>query len=70
MRHTPFNIHEHGRRLVRRAITVPGELSDSIMHLAMGTKREWTINEIEALNAELENCNLTIGQWLERKGEV
>ena len=67
-----FNIHDgrHQRKLVRRAILVEGDLCDAVMHLAMGAKGEWTPNEIAALNDELENCKLTISQWLQRKGEL
>ena len=67
-----FNIHDkpHGRKLVRRAILMEGDLCDAIMHLAMGPKREWSPNEITALNDELENCDLTVSQWLQRKGEL
>ncbi len=66
-----FNIHDrqHGRKLVRRAILMEGDLADAMMHLAMGPKREWTPGEIIALNDELEHCDLSISQWLERKGE-
>ncbi len=65
-----FNIHSHGRKLVRRAILIEGDLCDAVMDAAMGSKCEWSPNEIAALNDELENCKLNISQWLERKGEI
>ncbi len=63
----PFNIHDHGRRIVRRAVAQDTELADAIMHLAMGSRTRWTIQEIEALNTELDDCNLPLDEWLQNR---
>lgn len=62
-----FDIHDHGRRIVRRAVQREGDLQDEIMRIALG-QREWTHSELVALNEELDNCDLTITEWLKRMG--
>lgn len=63
-----FDIHAHRRKLVRRAILIEGDLQDALMDIAMGAKLEWSTEEITALNDELENCSLSIEDWLKRMG--
>ena len=60
-----FDIEDHGHRLVRRSVASDGELCDAVMALAMGEKTHWTLDEIDALNRELDGCDLKISAWLE-----
>lgn len=62
-----FNIHDHGKRIVRRAVAIDGELQDAIMHVAMGSRTRWTIEEIDALNDALDACTLPLSQWLQNR---
>ncbi len=59
-----FDIHAHGRKLVRRAVVLDGELCDAIMDLAMAHKAAWSLQEAEALNAQLDRSKLTVKDWL------
>jgi len=66
----PFDFEEHARKLVKRAVlTLENQpatpLCDAIMDVAMASKTAWTPAEIDALNAELDACRLTVGAWLE-----
>ena len=59
-----FDIHEHGRKLVRRAVVLDDELCDAIMDAAMGSQRAWEPSAINALNDNLDACDLTVSEWL------
>ena len=59
-----FDIHAHGRKLVRRAVQIDGQLCDAIMDAAMGSQRVWEPSAINALNAQLDGCKLTVADWL------
>ncbi len=59
-----FDIHTHGHRMVRRAVVLDGELCDAIMEVAMGSQRAWCLQEIKALNDQLENCEMSVSEWL------
>lgn len=61
-----FDIHAHGRILVRRAVQNDDELCDAIMDLAMASQRAWSVLEVDALNAKLDRSRLTVKTWLTR----
>lgn len=64
-----FDVLDHGHRKVRRAVAVPGELCDAVMDIALSDQVSWTPQEVKRLNVELNKCDLTIAQWLARRGE-
>ena len=57
-----FDIHDHGRKLVRRAVVLDGDLCNAIMDLAMGSQSAWSLLEANALNDELDACELTVAE--------
>ncbi len=61
-----FDIHAHGRVLVRRAVRNDDELCDAIMDAAMASQRAWSVQEVDALNARLDASKLTVKTWLAR----
>ena len=60
----PFDIHAHGRKLVRRAVQIDGQLCDAIMDAAMGSQAFWEPSAIKALNDKLDACDMTVAEWL------
>jgi hypothetical protein len=65
-RQPAFDIRDHGRILVRRAVQNDDELSNAIMDAAMASQRVWSPQEVDALNAQLDRCPFTIKVWLAR----
>lgn len=59
-----FDIHDHGRKLVRRAVVLDGDLCNAIMDLATAHRAAWTLSEIRAVNDELDACELTVAEFV------
>ena len=61
-----FDIQDHGRKLVRRAVVLDDELCDAIMDAAMAHKHAWSLQEANALNDKLDACEMTVAEWLQK----
>jgi hypothetical protein len=57
---------QHGRRIVCRAVAKPGELQDAIMQLALSGQHVYTHAELDAINAQLDACQLSLREWIQR----
>lgn len=58
-------LREHGRLLVRRAVTRDDWISDAILDLAAGEKDHWSLEEWETLLSEILGSDMTIDEWLD-----
>lgn len=58
----------NGKLLIRRIMQSESEIREAVQHLAMGSKRGWLPEEIDALNKFLDSCDLTLEIWLREKG--
>ena len=63
-RSKPQDLSEHGRLLVRRAVTRDDWITDALLDLAAGDQTEWTPGEWMDLLMELESSDMTIEEFL------
>lgn len=56
-------LEDYKHLLVRRAVQRDDAVSEAIFTLA-DDKKEWTLEEWNTLLADLDKCDLTIGEWL------
>jgi hypothetical protein len=50
--------------LVRRILSRDDELTDALLDLAAGDQKKWSVQEWEALLAELAGCDEPVEDWL------
>lgn len=58
------DLSAHGSLLVRRAVLHDDWISDAILNMAAGTRRDWTLAEWDALLSEIMGCDLTVEEWI------
>ena len=61
-------LRDHGRLLVRRAVTREDWIADAIFEIAAKDQTEWTPQEWFDLQMDLESSDMTISEFLDFYG--